>query len=109
MPFQPGNPHAKAGGHARAKALTPQRRSEIARSGYQATTQRHFNGDADAHKQWFVAAGLAAQDASYPPWMRVWVKALPHPAHVSAACNAVAASNGDIDFEDCRPNQHHEN
>ena len=103
MPFQPGNAHAKAGGHARAEQLTPVRRSEIARSGYQATTNKHFKGDAAKHNQWLIESGLAAQDAMYPAYMRVWRTAIPHPAHVAAAHAAVAASNDDVDFEDCHP------
>lgn len=78
MPFQPGNSHAAAGGRARAEALSPGRRSEIARLGFEATTQQYFDGDAAAHTQWFVEAGLAAQDSNYPKWMRVFRTPDPH-------------------------------
>lgn len=103
MPFQPGNSHAAAGGRARAEALSPERRSEIARLGFEATTQMYFDGDAAAHTQWFVEAGLAAQDSNYPKWMRVFRTPAPHPKHVIDARNATRDANGDIDFEDCHP------
>lgn len=103
MPFTPGNPHAASGGHARAAKLTPDQRSEIARAGYQATTDAHFAGDADKHNQWLAQAGLAAQDANYPAYMRVWRTAMPHPKQIADAIRETSESNGDINFEDCHP------
>jgi hypothetical protein len=103
MPFAPHNPYAKQGGHARAAALTATQRSEIARSGFTATTQQHFNGDPLKHIAWLIEAGLAAQDALYPARMRVWRKAAPHPQRIKEAHAATRDANGDVDFEDCRP------
>lgn len=103
MPFTPGNKHASTGGHARAAKLSADRRAEIARSGFDATTQKHFSGDPQKHIDWFVRTGLAAQDSNYPAWMRVWKMAEPHPKHVDDARRAVSESNGDVSFEDCRP------
>ena len=104
MPFKPGNSHAASGGLARAAALTPERRAEIARLGFDATTQMYFDGDAEAHTQWLAAAGQAAQDSNYPKWMRVFKRPAPHPKHVRDAVAATRQANGDIDFEDCHPN-----
>lgn len=103
MPFTPGNKHAVAGGHARAAKLTPEQRSEIARTGYQATTEKHFNGNADAHNQWLIQSGLAAQDRHYPAYMRVWRTAMPHPKQIAEAIHETSTANGDINFEDCHP------
>lgn len=103
MPFQPGNSHAAAGGRARAEALSPERRAEIARLGFEATTEKYFDGDAERHAQWLVETGLAAQDSNYPKWMRVFRATAPHPKHVRDACEATRLANGDIDFEDCHP------
>jgi len=104
MPFQPGNSHAASGGRARAAALTPERRAEIARMGFEATTERYFDGDAAAHIEWFIRTGQAVQDANYPAWMRVFKTPQPHPKHTRDACEATRLANGDIDFEDCHPN-----
>lgn len=103
MPFQPGNSHAASGGRARAEALTPERRAEIARLGFEATTQMYFDGDANAHTHWLAEAGQAAQDSNYPQWMRVFKTPAPHPKHVHDARRATSIANGDIDFEDCHP------
>ena len=73
--------------------------------GYQATTNAHFAGDADAHNQWFVESGLAAQDRHYPAYMRVWRAAMPHPKQIADAIQATSEGNGDVSFEDCHPNK----
>ena len=110
MPFQPGNAFASIGGRTRAQKLSAERRRDIARSGFEATTQKHFAGDAKRHVQWFIDSGLATQDANYPNWMRVWRKATPHPKHINDAIASIRLATGDVDFEDCRPNRRqHEN
>ena len=52
------------GGQARAARFTPERRSEIARQGWEAMVARRFGGDRAAAIAWFRKAGLAAQDRS---------------------------------------------
>ena len=42
--FVAGHPFARLGGLARAAALTPERRSEIARLGFAALTAQRFGG-----------------------------------------------------------------
>jgi hypothetical protein len=53
---------ARMGGMARAARLTPARRSEIARMGWQALVAKRFGGDSAAAVRWLTARGLAAQD-----------------------------------------------
>jgi hypothetical protein len=53
---------APLGGRARAAQLTPARRREIARQGFQAMVDRHFGGDRVAALAWLTAKGLTAQD-----------------------------------------------
>lgn len=60
--FLPGHSLASKGGKARAAALTPERRRDIARQGRQAMIARHFNGDAYAADQWLARKGQYAQD-----------------------------------------------
>lgn len=80
--FLPGNPWAGVGGHTRAKKLNKRRRREIARLGWQAVTDKHFGGDAQAHKEWFTAMGLWEQDRQYRvDGMGVFPFPGKHPAH----------------------------
>lgn len=65
--FLPGHRWASKGGQARARALTPERRREIARLGWRALVKRRFNGDAKAAKAWLTAKGLAALDQDMSP------------------------------------------
>ena len=53
---------ARLGGLARARALSPARRSAIAALGFAALVEKRFGGDRRAAIEWLVAAGLAAQD-----------------------------------------------
>ena len=53
---------ARLGGLARARALSPDRRSAIAALGFAALVEKRFGGDRRAAIEWLVAAGLAAQD-----------------------------------------------
>jgi len=53
---------ARLGGLARARALSPARRSTIAALGFAALVEKRFGGDRRAAIDWLVAAGLAAQD-----------------------------------------------
>ena len=70
--FLPGNSLASAGGKARAAALSPARRQEIARLGLIGLANSRFNGDVVAARQYLVQKGLAALDAHYSPEMRKW-------------------------------------
>lgn len=55
--FTKGNRISKRGGHARAAALSPRRRRQIAKQGWNGLVQKHFNGDDRAAKLWFGAIG----------------------------------------------------
>lgn len=68
--FLPGNTIGRAGGHARAKKLSPERRKAIARKGFDAMVASRFNGDRKAAVEWLAAKGQAANDAHYPPELR---------------------------------------
>ena len=70
--FLPGNSLASIGGKARAAALSPARRQEIARLGLVGLAKSRFNGDVKAARQYLVEKGLAALDAHYAPEMRKW-------------------------------------
>jgi len=53
---------SRLGGLARARKLTAERRSEIARLGFEALVLQRFGGDRQAAIDWLTRAGLAAQD-----------------------------------------------
>jgi hypothetical protein len=55
--FIRGNQIARAGGRARAERLTPERRREIARAGWEGFVNQRFGGDADAARRWFAELG----------------------------------------------------
>lgn len=78
--FLAGNIHAIAGGHARARLLPAHRRTEIARRGYHAMVQQHFNGDYARANQWLIKKGLHAQDPA--PWNGTFPDPGPHPARL---------------------------
>lgn len=63
--FTPGNPHASHGGRRRAEVLDPDRRSEIARAGFDAMVATHFAGDAQAAAAWLGELGAWANDRGY--------------------------------------------
>lgn len=77
---------ARLGGLARARALSPERRREIAIMGFEALVKQRFGGDRQAAIAWFVAAGLAAQDAGQRGmWHRVFHPPGPPPGKVTWA------------------------
>jgi hypothetical protein len=61
---------ARLGGLARARALSPARRSAIAARGFAALVEKRFAGDRRAAVTWLVAAGLAAQDRALAEALR---------------------------------------
>jgi hypothetical protein len=61
---------ARLGGLARARALSPARRSAIAALGFAALVEKRFGGDRAAAIAWLVAAGLAAQDRALSESLR---------------------------------------
>jgi hypothetical protein len=61
---------ARLGGLARARALSPARRSAIAARGFAALVEKRFGGDRRAAVTWLVAAGLAAQDRALSESLR---------------------------------------
>jgi hypothetical protein len=63
--FAPGNEYAGDGGRARAAQLSPQRRREIARAGWEGLIRRRFGGDREAAERWFGRLGAWASDAAY--------------------------------------------
>ena len=70
---------ARLGGLARAARLSPERRREIARMGFQALVEKRFGGDRAAAIDWITQKGLAAQDAEYPPPLRKFFDPGPMP------------------------------
>ena len=68
--FATGNTIARAGGHARAQALTRRRRRAIARKGWRALVRKHFDGDANCQRRYLAALGAYAyevQAGAYDP------------------------------------------
>jgi general stress protein YciG len=55
--FARGNAEARRGGQARAQALTPERRREIARAGWLAVVTKRFGGDAEAAAAYLDSLG----------------------------------------------------
>ena len=65
----------------RAKALSPERRREIAKMGFQALVDKYWQGDREAAKKWLTGKGLWAQDKGYrDKGMGVFEDPGPHPA-----------------------------
>ncbi len=66
--FTPHNAQAAAGGRARAAALTPERRQEIARlggkKGWVALVEKQFGGDVAAAKEFIGRRGAWAADVA---------------------------------------------
>lgn len=63
--FQTGNRWAGLGGQARAAALPPERRREIARAGWWALVTQRFGGDRERAARWLGQLGAWAADAPY--------------------------------------------
>ena len=63
--FVPGNTLASKGGRARAAALTPERRRQIARAGWLALVAKRFDGDASEAARYIGKVGAWAADAPY--------------------------------------------
>jgi hypothetical protein len=63
--FAPGNPWASRGGRVRAAKLSPERRREIARMGWEALVSKRFHGDVEAAKRWLGDLGAWAADQAY--------------------------------------------
>lgn len=55
--FAKGNRISKRGGHARAHALSPKRRRQIAKQGWRGLVAKQFGGDERAAKAWWGAIG----------------------------------------------------
>ncbi len=81
--FLPGNTTAQRGGQARAAKLSPARRQEIARAGWQALVERHFAGDEQAAGEYISRLGAwAAEQTAYagsPIYQPVWAHPGPLP------------------------------
>jgi len=63
--FTEANPWAARGGQARADALTPDRRREIAAQGFAALVTRRFGGDRAAALAYLGDLGAWASDRGY--------------------------------------------
>jgi hypothetical protein len=63
--FVAGNQVARVGGRVRAARLTPDRRREIARAGWDALVKQRFDGDEEAARHWLGKLGAWASDAAY--------------------------------------------
>lgn len=63
--FADGNAWASIGGRARAEQLPPERRREIARSGWRGLVARRFGGDRTAAAAWLGKLGAWAGDQVY--------------------------------------------
>ena len=61
--FAPGNGFASSGGRARAAALTPERRRQIARAGWLALVDKRFDGNASEAARYIGKVGAWATDA----------------------------------------------
>lgn len=60
--FAKGNTISRRGGHARAHALTPRRRRQIAKQGWRGLVAKQFGGDERAAKRWWGALGAYHYD-----------------------------------------------
>lgn len=85
--FAPGNSLSSLGGQQRAVKLTKDELSTIARKGYEAMVNRHFNGDRAAANKWLTAKGLAAQDSEYTRFYYQFPDPGPHPARLKGDTN----------------------
>lgn len=63
--FTRGNPWASKGGQARAAALSPERRRQIAAAGWAGFVARRFGGDPARAAAWLGQLGAWASDAAY--------------------------------------------
>lgn len=60
--FAKGNTISRRGGQARAQALGPRRRRQIAKAGWAGLVRRRFGGDERAAKLWLGAVGAYHYD-----------------------------------------------
>lgn len=60
--FAKGNTISRRGGHARARALSPRRRRQIAKQGWAGLVAKRFGGDERAAKAWWGALGAYHYD-----------------------------------------------
>lgn len=70
--FASGNRWSSLGGKRRARILPAERKREIAKQGYLAQVQKHFDGDIVAQGQYLGEVGAWASDRLYPDWMKVF-------------------------------------
>ena len=77
--FAKGNTISKRGGHARARALSPRRRRQIAKQGWAALVARRFAGDERAAKRWWGAMGAYHYDRQVMDIYGAIRPAFPHP------------------------------
>jgi len=88
--FAPGNTVAPLGGQARAAALDPDRRKEIARMGgrrgFAVLVERYFKGDTAAAKAYIAERGAwAAEQTAYADSSIAHPEFYPHPGPLPAA------------------------
>lgn len=81
--FTKGNQIAKRGGYARAAALSPRRRRQIAKRGWAGLVNRRFNGDLSAAKAWVGAVGAYHYDQEVRDAWGAVRPAFPHPGSPS--------------------------
>lgn len=77
--FTKGNQIAQRGGYARAAALSPRRRRQIARQGWRGLVTKHFAGDEQAAKTWLGAVGAYHYDQAVRDAWGAVRPAFPHP------------------------------
>lgn len=77
--FARGNRISKQGGHARAHALNPRRRRQIAKQGWGGLVGKRFGGDERAAKAWFGALGAWNYDQLVRDIYGAVRPAFPHP------------------------------
>ena len=71
---------ARLGGRAVVAKYGRQHMATIGRRGYEATVNRHFNGDEQAANQWLAKKGRYAADKDVT-YGQVFPDPGPHPAH----------------------------
>lgn len=81
--FAKGNTISRRGGHARAKALSPRRRRQIAKQGWAGLVARRFGGDERAAKAWWGAMGAYHYDQLVMDIYGAIRPAFPHPGDPS--------------------------
>lgn len=66
--FTSGNDFASLGGHARAKALTPEQRKACSSAGFRGLAEKRFGGDVAAAKKYIADLGASSYNSPYPMW-----------------------------------------